>query len=287
LISDRTLVLTAEPSRVASVEDIEEIPDWYLHRPIARRAVNLLLPTSVTPNEVTMWSGVAGVLAAVALVFGVAHPALRLVSAALLLASVVLDCVDGQLARARKTMSAGGTALDTVVDVVVSLAMLGATTFVVWQQHDTRWLWLLAPAAFAGYAVQCFFFDVAKERYLVGHGLKYASSKTVLADQHAPEAGSGHARGQAVLRRLFDQYWRVARALTETPQTAAADSGGALSIRAWTFLGQGTHMAALYSAAAISYLWPPALYGCLLLFGVVMNVMMCVLLLTDTWAARS
>ena len=63
LISDRTLVLAARPSRVATVEDIEELPDWYLHRPVARRVVKLLLPTKVTPDEVTMWSGVAGVLA--------------------------------------------------------------------------------------------------------------------------------------------------------------------------------------------------------------------------------
>ena len=235
-----------------------------------------------------MWSGVAGVLAAVALVFGVDRPVLRLVSAALLLGSVVLDCVDGQLARARKTMSPGGTAFDTVMDVVVSLAMLLAATSVVWQQHETRWLWLLAPTAFVGYAVQCFFFDVAKERYLVGHGLAYASSKTVLADQTAPEAGNGQARGQMILRRLFDQYWHVARGLTETPGTAApGESGGPLYIRAWTFLGQGTHMAMLYAAAAVSYFWPPALYVCLLVFAVVMNTMMCVLLLTDTWAARS
>ena len=93
MISDRTLVLAAELSRLASVEDIEEIPDWYLHRPIARRAVKLLLPTSVTPNEVTILSGVSAVLAAVALVFAIAHTALRLSSAALLSASLVLYCV--------------------------------------------------------------------------------------------------------------------------------------------------------------------------------------------------
>jgi hypothetical protein len=288
LISDRTLVLAAEPSRVPTVEDIEEIPDWYLHRPIARRLVTLLLPTTVTPDAVTIWSGVAGVLAAIALVVGVVHPLFRLGSAVLLLTSVVLDCVDGQLARARKTMSAGGTALDTVVDVIVSLAMLFAATDVVWQQHETRWLSVLAPVAFASYAVQCFFFDVAKERYLVGHGLRYASSKTVLADQAAPDARIGQASGQPVLRRLFDQYWRIARALTETPQAGAAgNTASPLYIRAWTFLGQGTHMAALYIAAAASYFWPPALYVCLLLFAVVMNAMMCVLLLADTWAAHT
>jgi phosphatidylglycerophosphate synthase len=288
LITDRTLALAAGGPRSATVEDIEELPDWYFHRPVARRIVAVLLPTAVTPDQVTMWSGVAGVLASIALVLGTDHPVLRLVAAALLLKSVVLDCVDGQLARARKTMSPGGTALDTVVDVVVSLAMLLAATYVVWQQHETQWLWLLAPVAYVSYAVQCFCFDVAKERYLVAHGLAYPSSKTLLADQRVPEAGSRHGRTQAVLQRLFDRYWQIARRLTETPRrTAAGETGGPLYIRAWTFLGQGTHMAVLYTGAAVSYFWPPALYACLIVFAVVMNAMMCFLLVTDIWAARS
>src|SRR6185503_10139305 len=145
-----------------SLEDIEELPDWYLHRPLARRIVDALLPTRVTPNQVTMWSGAAGVLAGVALALGATRPVLRLMSAALLFGSVVLDCVDGQLARARRTMSPGGTALDTLVDVVVSLSIVLAAAYVVGQQHEFGSPWFLTSVALASYAVQCFFFDVAK-----------------------------------------------------------------------------------------------------------------------------
>jgi phosphatidylglycerophosphate synthase len=289
LISDRSLLLVARPARAASVADIEELPDWYLHRPAARRIVDMLLTTAVTPDQVTIWSGVTGLLAGGALVLGAHRPALRLVSAALLFVSVVLDCVDGQLARARRTMSTGGTALDTIVDVVVSLSMLLAATYFIAQQPEPRLLWVLAPVALVSYAVQCFFFDVAKERYLIGHGLRYASSKSVLAAGDAGASDINRRGRDDILGRLFDRYWMVTRKLTldnaRTPSAGGAP--GPFFIRACTFLGQGTHMALLYTATAASYFWPSALYVCLVVFSTVMNASMVLLLLNDAGSIRS
>src|SRR5688572_6534889 len=89
----------------ADLNDVEELSDRFLHRPLALPLVRLLLPTQATPDQVTLMSGLAGVLAAVSLALGVDRPPLRLVSAALLLVATVFDCADGQLARARRTMS--------------------------------------------------------------------------------------------------------------------------------------------------------------------------------------
>ena len=46
-------------------------------------------------------------------------------------------------------------------------------------------------------------------------------------------------------------------------------------------------MALLYTAAAASYFWPPALYVSLVVVSTVMNAMMFGLLFTNAWATRS
>jgi hypothetical protein len=52
------------------------------------------------------------------------------------------------------------------------------------------------------------------------------------------------------------------------------------SMRLWTVVGQGTHMTCLYVAAAAAYAWLPALYTCLLVFAVGMNIVVAALLVS-------
>jgi phosphatidylglycerophosphate synthase len=97
--------------------------DRHLYRPLARPLTRLLLPTRVSPNAVT----VAGVTVGVAggLLVGSADPGGVLLGLCCLVASGVLDCSDGDLARRRGTTSRLGHALDVTGDTVVSLALLG------------------------------------------------------------------------------------------------------------------------------------------------------------------
>jgi phosphatidylglycerophosphate synthase len=253
--------------RDAALSDAEEFSDLYVHRPIAARLVRALVAAPITPNQVTLLSGATGLLAAVALARSADRPTLRLVSAALLFASTILDCCDGQLARAKNMMSANGVALDAAADVVVGSAMVLAATALVVQTGGAPRLWLLAPVALASYGLQCFFVDVMKERFLAAHGLRYASSKAVQADQR-------RARGGGVRAWLFALYWRAAGPLIRSSDAASAGRISPAAMGLWTTVGQGTHMTCLYVAAAISYIWPPALLACLLVFAVVMNVVM-------------
>ncbi|HEV3141367.1 MAG TPA: hypothetical protein VGY57_12655, partial [Vicinamibacterales bacterium] len=66
------------------MEETEELVDFYVHRPLARPIARALLPTSITPNGVTIIGGALGVLAGVALWYGADRPLLRLAAAALL-----------------------------------------------------------------------------------------------------------------------------------------------------------------------------------------------------------
>lgn len=90
--------------------------DRRLSRPITR----LLLPWPVTPSQITLSSILVG-LAGAALLATVSYWA-RLAGLAGLVASIVLDCVDGEVARARFEQSAAGARLDVVGDYAVHLA---------------------------------------------------------------------------------------------------------------------------------------------------------------------
>ena len=181
-------------------------------------------------------------------------------------------------------MSPGGTTLDTLGDVVVALSIIGAASYLLGQYREFPLVGIFASAALVSYAAQCFFFDVAKERYLASHRLRYASSKSVLASQHfknGAHVARRHTGG--VLLVLFDRYWEIARTLTGIPAQATSTEGMSYGrMKTWTLLGQGTHMTALYVATAASFFWPFTLYGCLLLFSTAMNGLMVVLLLTES-----
>jgi phosphatidylglycerophosphate synthase len=258
-----------------AVDDIEELVDFYFHRPIARRLGSLLLPTPITPDQVTLLSGIFGVAGGVALWLGADRPALRLAAAVLLFVSVVLDCTDGFLARARRQISRTGVILDGVADSAVGLTVLVAATALAWRQHPTPLTWVVGLLAIASTEAQCFLFDAAKEHYVTGLGIPYAGSKLLLADHWTEIERARHERrwADALLLSMFLSYARIVRALGGDsalpihPRTRR-------QVRVWALLGLGTHMACLYVAAALSAVWPDALWVCLILFTTVMNVLL-------------
>jgi phosphatidylglycerophosphate synthase len=96
--------------------------DRLLHRRLSRPLTRRLLGTPLTPNAVTVVGialGVAG-----GLLLALPGPAAVVATVALLIASSVLDCVDGELARLCHAESRLGHWLDIVGDTVVHLALL-------------------------------------------------------------------------------------------------------------------------------------------------------------------
>lgn len=112
---------------------VEEPIDVWVHRPLAYLLARALLPTRVSPNWVTLWSIMLGLLA---LLFMVRDSPGHLQWAGLcIFASAVADCADGQLARMRGTSSALGRMLDGTADLVVSIATVGGGAYVVMRAH--------------------------------------------------------------------------------------------------------------------------------------------------------
>jgi len=96
--------------------------DRLLYRPLARPITRALLPTPVSPNAVTLASAAIGVGGG--LLIGSASPAGVLAGVACLVASGILDCCDGELARLRHAESRLGHVLDVAGDTLVAVALL-------------------------------------------------------------------------------------------------------------------------------------------------------------------
>jgi phosphatidylglycerophosphate synthase len=270
------------------VDEIEELVDFHVHRPLARRLARRLLPTPITPDQITLIGGIVGAAAGVSLWLGADRPPLRLLAALLLFTSVVLDCTDGAVARMRQQISRTGVILDGFIDAVVGLSVLLAVTYDAARRQPGAGIWVLGAVAIASSEAHCFLFDVAKERYVTSLGLPYAGSKLLLADHWTEMERARKERrwADALLLGMFARYARLVRALGGAGRAAAQAVPPPISrraIRAWTYLGLGTHMACVYVAAALSTVWPPALFACLIVFATIMNVVMVLLL----WSQRT
>jgi phosphatidylglycerophosphate synthase len=109
-------------------------------RPPAAVLVWLLRPTAITPNQVTfaslaVFGGAAGLL-----IGWPSYPGL-LVAALVIQLSYVLDCVDGQLARAKRIATPVGALLDFLMEEVKALLLVAAATVRLGAQSgDPRWL---------------------------------------------------------------------------------------------------------------------------------------------------
>ena len=101
--------------------DANEI--WYF---MNRWVVNLLYPTSVTPNQITFISLFFGLTSAGLYVSG--NPNALMWGAVFLYGKIFLDNVDGNLARVRGTTSRFGRFLDSLTDFLVTILVYIAIT---------------------------------------------------------------------------------------------------------------------------------------------------------------
>lgn len=115
--------------------------EW-ISRPPAALVVQALVPTRVTPNQVTFLSlftfvGAAAVIAGVPTWMGLIGGAL------LIQLSYILDCVDGQLARLKSLSSPVGALLDFLVDEFKAFLLVASTTVALWRTSgELSWLLL-------------------------------------------------------------------------------------------------------------------------------------------------
>jgi phosphatidylglycerophosphate synthase len=105
--------------KVAAGDKFVDLSDYA--RPVARRLTRALVPTPITPLQVTLAYTVVGFVAAGLFASGGYWPGV--VAGVLLLVKSTLDAVDGSLARARHHRSRVGRFADSVCDYVINAAV--------------------------------------------------------------------------------------------------------------------------------------------------------------------
>lgn len=148
--------------------EVEEVIDYYFHRPLASLLVKLLLPLPITPDQVTLLSAAVGLLAGLVMSLAVWHSlAWVTVGGFVLLLSILLDCADGQLARIRGQCSPVGRILDGTMDVAAPTSvLLGFGVVLVARGGTFEYVWPVGLAAACSLVLHTSQYDGVKNLYL-------------------------------------------------------------------------------------------------------------------------
>ncbi len=282
--------------------DVEEPIDVRFHRPLAALVTAAAIPTPITPNQITVSSLIAGLSGSVFLYqaffgelwqqTGLARPHLFLLAGFFLFASVILDCADGQLARARGGGSRVGRILDGVVDALVLLPAYVILGFGILEEFGQLWIWIAAVAGFSTWA-RTIVYDKMKRLYLArtnpsgGEASGIETPEEVRADyERARKDGSLLER---FLLRVYLAFLVVQDKLASgetqdetrgrTPEEIAAfrhQHRG--TMRLCSMMGLGTHMLLIYTSIAAAAIELEVLIWTQALLASVFNVLLAVVL---------
>lgn len=104
------------------IEDLVEPINLYFHIPVAAKIVTLIKGTSITPNQVTCISVSFGLAAALG--YSMGELFWFAIAGIMLEISLILDCVDGQLARAKNCSTDWGRLLDGIGGYVAYVSVM-------------------------------------------------------------------------------------------------------------------------------------------------------------------
>jgi 1L-myo-inositol 1-phosphate cytidylyltransferase / CDP-L-myo-inositol myo-inositolphosphotransferase len=116
----------------------------YLNRLLSAPVTRLLLRTPLTPTAITILSFLTVLLGAGLIAIG--DRGGEIAGGLLIQAGFVLDCCDGEVARARRVVSERGALLDTILDRYADLAIVAALVLAA-GSGAAVWVWGYAAAA--------------------------------------------------------------------------------------------------------------------------------------------
>ena len=208
-------------------------------RPAARWLVARLLPTRVTPLQLTAAYTLAGAAAALLLARNTYLP----VAAALLIVKSWLDAADGSLARARQRPSRVGRFVDSLADFAVTVMLFAALGF-------SSGRWLLCALAALCLTLQCSVFSY----YYVCHRAASGGDQTSRPDESASAGyASDNPRVLWLVHKLYGLVYSWQDALMArvdhwlAPQRALP--AGMLSAASWMGMGMQLLVIAVCAAA--------------------------------------
>jgi len=99
----------------------DETLTLYILRPIAFIFVKLFYPTSITPNQVSLMTAITGIISAY--FFSRGDVISFVIAGSLYFLAMVLDCVDGMIARLKNNGTAVGRIIDGFSDYIVGISI--------------------------------------------------------------------------------------------------------------------------------------------------------------------
>jgi len=156
----------AERMLYAQIRKSVEGDGFFAHhfiRPLTRPLTRALLPTRVSPNQITFLA-LACALAAAFLAAG--GGGLVALAGVLYWVGNALDCVDGDLARLRLQSSKLGEWLDSMTDEISTFSLLAGLGVGLWRDGaGVEWLWIGAGGSAVGaITVACLYADLHRMR---------------------------------------------------------------------------------------------------------------------------
>jgi len=187
--------------------EVEEPIDVWVHRPLAYVLAKALLKTPVSPNLVTLISIAFGIATGAAMLLE--FPGHLPIAGLCLFLSAIFDCADGQLARMRGTSSVFGRMLDGVADLVVAIAAVGGSIWVIWSKYNQpTWLGLVVLGLCVTTAVTGSFhtgmYDQFKNVFLRLTSERYTEGESYARARARYE--SGHNRDSLAARLAWPVY---------------------------------------------------------------------------------
>jgi hypothetical protein len=144
----------------------EELFDLILFRPLAFVLVKGISSTAITPNQLT-FAGILFFLAA-GICISTGSVEAVLIAGLLIGAGNVLDCADGQLARAKQAGSEFGRILDGIGDYISAIALfVGIGMWGSSQSYDPLIWWVVVFAAGVTYGWQASLVDYFRNEFIM------------------------------------------------------------------------------------------------------------------------
>ena len=151
----------------------DETLTLYILRPIAFIFVKMLYPTNVTPNQVSLMSIVVGMLSGY--FFSRGDVTSYFIAGMLYFFCLVLDCVDGMIARLKKNGTPVGRIVDGFADYIVGISVyiglgIGFSKGLVQIDFWPNSYWLLLIISAASHIFHAMIVDYYRVEFM-SHGL--------------------------------------------------------------------------------------------------------------------
>jgi len=122
-----------ELRKICQPEDIDQTPLARTYRSISVYITKLFLYTPITPNQITLLGALIYIAGAALFISG--SPLMIIIGGLVVRAAILLDYVDGNVARYRGTSSPEGTFLDKLSDCVPQIFLFIFLSFGVYQNY--------------------------------------------------------------------------------------------------------------------------------------------------------